>query len=156
MASAEHAVGLRELFERLRSVWAPAGLLGRAVQIPVGSTPYRVVFRENKLRLIRYDIGAQARQPLPILLVPSLINRHYIFDLLPGKSIAEYFARAGFAVFAVDWGAPGDEDRLLTLDRCLGGYLPRALRVAARSAGADQVILLGYCLGGTMAAIATA
>jgi len=155
MESLEHSVGLRELFERLRRSWLP-GLAGRAVQMPVGSTPHHVVWRENKLQLIRYDTGVAARHRLPILLVPSLINRHYIFDLVPGKSIAEFLSNAGFAVYAIDWGAPSDEDRLLTIDRYLGGYLPRALRVAARDVDAEQVVLLGYCLGGTMAAIAAA
>jgi polyhydroxyalkanoate synthase subunit PhaC len=156
MESLEHSVGLRELYEQLRRTWLPPGLAGRAARMPVGSTPHNVVWRENKLQLIRYDTGVTARHPLPILLVPSLINRHYIFDLLPGKSIAEFLSNAGFAVYAIDWGAPSDEDRLLSIDRYLGGYLPRAMRVAARNVGADQVVLLGYCLGGTMAAIAAA
>src|SRR5690606_39405828 len=45
----------------------------------------------------------------PVLLVPSLINRHYVMDLLPGKSMAEDLVASGHDVFCLDWGTPGDE-----------------------------------------------
>jgi polyhydroxyalkanoate synthase subunit PhaC len=117
----------------------------------VGTTPSSVVHRENKWRLLRYD-GAP-RFSTPVLLVPSLINRHYVLDLLPGKSFAEYLIAAGHDVFIIDWGTPGDEDRYLGFDDICDRYLGRAIRLAARTAGSDKVHLLGYCLGGTLAAI---
>ena len=56
---------------------------------PVGSTPADVVHRENKWRLLRYRSEAVVHET-PVLLVPSLINRHYVLDLLPGKSFVEH------------------------------------------------------------------
>ena len=57
---------------------------------PVGTTPADVVLRENKWRLLRYRPRPEGVLfQTPVLLVPSLINRHYVMDLLPGKSMAE-------------------------------------------------------------------
>jgi polyhydroxyalkanoate synthase len=120
----------------------------------VGQTPADAIFSENKWRLLRYRVrpdGLAFRTP--ILLVPSLINRHYVLDLTPGKSFAEYLVAQGFDVFCIDWGTPGDEDRHLTFDEVVDGYLGRAIRQAAKHAPGEKVHVLGYCMGGSLAAI---
>lgn len=121
----------------------------------VGATPSDVVHRENKWRLLRYRARPEGiATRTPVLLLPSLINRHYVLDLLPGKSFAEFLVREGHDVFAIDWGTPGDEDRFLSFDEIVDGYVGRALRVAARLGKSPRgVHVLGYCMGGTMAAI---
>ena len=123
---------------------------------PVGSTPSDVVHRENKWRLIRYRPADVARGPkytTPILLVPSLINRHYVMDLLPGKSLAEDLVKAGHDVYCLDWGTPGDEDRHLSFDDICDRYLGRAIRKVAKSSPRGKTHVLGYCLGGTLSII---
>ena len=122
---------------------------------PVGTTPADVVHRENKWRLLRYRPapGQTRRFQTPVLLVPSLINRHYVMDLLPGKSMAEDLVAAGHDVYCIDWGTPGDEDRFVTFDDVCDKYLGRAIRFAARTSPRNQTHVLGYCLGGTLAAI---
>jgi polyhydroxyalkanoate synthase len=89
-------------------------------------------------------------------MVPSLINRHYVLDLLPGKSFAEWLVAQGFDVYCIDWGTPGDEDRYLTFDEICDGYLGRAVRRVAKSSTAGRVNLLGYCMGGILSSIYTA
>lgn len=118
----------------------------------VGMTPSDVVFAENKWRLLRYRSDAR-RHARPILLVPSLINRHYVLDLLPGKSFAQWLVARGWDVYCVDWGTPGPEDRYVTFDDVCDAALGRAIRRAAKTSGADKVHLLGYCLGGTLTTI---
>jgi polyhydroxyalkanoate synthase len=118
---------------------------------PIGVTPHDVVFTENKWRLLRYR--STPRHRVPVLLVPSLINRHYVLDLLPGKSFAEWMVAQGHDVYIIDWGTPGPEDRWLSFDDVCDAYLGRAIRQTARAAGQPRVHLLGYCLGGTLAAI---
>ena len=121
---------------------------------PVGKTPHDEVFRENKWRLLRYRAPAGGRRfRRPVLLVPSLINRYYVLDLLPGRSLAEYLVGMGHDLFVIDWGTPGDEDRYLSFDTYCDRYLGRAVRKTARISGSQDVHLLGYCLGGTLAAI---
>jgi polyhydroxyalkanoate synthase subunit PhaC len=119
---------------------------------PVGTTPADVIHRENKWRLLRYR-GERPRFATPVLLVPSLINRHYVMDLLPGKSMAEDLVKAGHDVYCLDWGTPGDEDRHLTFDDVCDRYLGRAIRKVASRSPRGKVHVLGYCLGGTLATI---
>lgn len=122
----------------------------------VGVTPSDVVHAENKWKLLRYRARPEGvAHRTPVLLIPSLINRHYVLDLQPGKSFAEWLVAQGFDVFIIDWGTPTAEDRYLTFDEVCDGYIGRAVRVAARCAGEEKVHLLGYCLGGTLAAIYT-
>jgi len=115
---------------------------------PVGQTPHDVVWTENKWRLLRFS-PIQKTYETPILMVPSLINRWYILDLGPQRSLIEWLVAQGHEVFCIDWGTPGAEDRYLTWDDIAGRYVGRALRIAARETGKAHV--LGYCLGGTLA-----
>lgn len=120
----------------------------------VGTSPCDVVFAENKWRLLRYRPGkAGIVHKTPVLLVPSLINRHYVLDLMPGKSFVEFLVGQGYDVYCIDWGTPADEDRFVTFDDVCDTWIGRAIRRAAKSSGAEKVHLLGYCLGGTLTTI---
>src|SRR5215470_12186859 len=101
----------------MRSPFDFKGRIDRARAL-VGTTPADEVHRENKWRLLRYRSRRELSNggSTPILLVPSLINRHYVLDLLPKKSFAEYLLNEGHDVYVIDWGTPGDEDRYLRFD----------------------------------------
>jgi polyhydroxyalkanoate synthase subunit PhaC len=123
----------------------------------VGQTPADVVHRENKWRLLRYRHRPEGvAYRTPILMVPSLINRWYVLDLMPQRSFVEWVVGRGHDVFLIDWGAPGPEDRYLTFDDLCDRYLGRALRIAARSSEHGRAHLLGYCMGGILTAVHTA
>lgn len=123
----------------------------------VGQTPCDEVHRENKWRLLRYRARPQGTAfKTPVLLVPSLINRHYVLDLMPQKSFAEYLVAQGHDTFIIDWGTPGPEDRYLGFDDVCDRYLGRAIRIAASYGAHGTTHVLGYCLGGILAAIHTA
>jgi polyhydroxyalkanoate synthase len=118
----------------------------------VGATPADVVHAENKWRLLRYRPRPEGlAYTTPVLMVPSLINRHYVLDLMPGKSLAEDLVARGHDLYVIDWGTPGPEDRFLSFDDVCDRYLGRAIRVAAQHSETAAVHLLGYCLGGTLA-----
>lgn len=129
-----------------------AALLRRAPRgaPAVGTTPHQVVWTENKWRLLRFT-PARPRYATPVLMVPSLINRWYVLDLGPGRSLIEWLVAQGHEVFCIDWGTPGDEDRYLTWDDIAGRYVGRAVRIAARYGRTGKTHVLGYCLGGTLA-----
>ena len=135
---------------RVPSIAALAAVFGRPVP-QVGTTPADVVHRENKWSLLRYR--SERKHASPVLLIPSLINRHYVLDLMPGKSFAEYLAAQGHDVYCIDWGTPADEDRFVTFDDVCDRAIARALRVASESSPDGRAHVLGYCLGGTLAAI---
>ncbi|MEY3012461.1 MAG: hypothetical protein RIT45_1196 [Pseudomonadota bacterium] len=137
----------------LRRLVALAGLPTRP-RPAVGASPADVVHRENKLRLLRYRADPEvAPSGLPVLLVPSLINRHYVLDLMPGKSLVRWLVAQGHEVYCIDWGTPGPEDAGLGMDDVVLGLLGRSVRVA----GAGRPVhLLGYCMGGMFTAMLAA
>jgi polyhydroxyalkanoate synthase len=138
---------------RLRNL---LGLFTRPKPV-VGATPADVVLRENKLELLRYrPREGGPTHKTPVLMVPSMINRHYVLDLRPGSSLVEYLVQQGHDVYMIRWGTPGAEDRYLTFDAVCDGYLGRCVRYVARHSERGKTHLLGYCMGGTMAAIHTA
>ena len=86
----------------------------------------------------------------PVLLVPSLINRAYILDLTARRSFARSLRERGLRPYLVDWGAPGAGERGFGLDDYIAGRLAPALEAVRRDAG-RPLVLVGYCMGGTMA-----
>ena len=131
-------------------------LLMNPQEVRVGQTPSEVIYTENTLRLLHYTSQTAHRHPVPILIVYALINRPYILDLLPGRSVVESLVAGGLDVYLIDWGAPGAGDQWNTLDRYINGYIHRCVRKVKEATGAEQVNLFGYCQGGTFAAIYTA
>lgn len=117
------------------------------------TTPRQAVWRRGPLTLWRY--ASARREGRPVLLLPSIINRPYIFDLRPGQSLVEFLSQeAGRDVFMLDWGRPGRLDADLGLEDYALGLLRPALREVLRLSGRDAAHLFGYCLGGTFALIA--
>ena len=126
-----------------------------SLEVPVGLTPKEVVWTLNKAKLYRYvpTRPPEERHPIPLLLVYALINKPFIFDLAPGRSYVEYMVDQGFDVYLLDWGAPGPEDQAITFDDYVTEYLSRAVRKVVRVSGADEISLLGYCLGATLVTV---
>lgn len=94
--------------------------------------------------------GKRAEPAIPILLVPSLINRAYILDLSERHSFARWLASNGFWPFVVDWQAPGDAERHFTITDYVVGRLEPALDEVLALTG-ERPALLGYCMGGLLA-----
>jgi polyhydroxyalkanoate synthase len=143
--------------------------LGRAVRAPValveaanvllttgdaviGATPKDVVWTHRKTTLYRYR-SPRRTHPVPVLLVFALINRPDVFDLRPGHSFVEFLLGEGFDVYLLDWGVPDDEDADTGLDYYVCDALPWGMREVLRRSGADELSLLGWCIGGTLCAL---
>ncbi len=122
----------------------------------VGLTPKEVIWTKNKAKLYRYQPAKEKTNKVPLLMIYALINKPYILDLTPGSSLIEYLTDQGHDVYLLDWGTPGYEDRHMKLDDYVLDYIPRAIQKVLRTSGADEVSLLGYCMGGTMTAISAA
>lgn len=124
-----------------------------ATDLPLAPTERDTIFQNGTARVYRFRNPDGRRDDAePILLVPSLINRWYVMDLRPGHSLVEALVEAGFDVYAIDWGVANPEDRYLEWDDLLGRLRRCASRVK-RFADADELGLLGYCMGGTLTAI---
>ena len=130
-----------------------AQVLATAPRPPVGLTPHRVVHTQDKLVLRHYPAAHPVPGRLPVVLVPSLINKAWILDLEPGRSLVAALAEAGWDTFLVDWGVPGPEDATEDVGYVLLELLHRAVDRACRTVGAPRAHVLGYCMGGTLSAM---
>jgi len=138
----------RRISSRLLSLPRVAAL---AAGTTTGATPYDVVFESGTLRLLHYRRETPATARHPLLFCYALINRPYILDLLPNKSVVRRYLDQGFDVFMIDWGVPSEHDRALTLHDYVCGRLAGVIDFILRERGVDQLHLLGYCMGGTLA-----
>jgi polyhydroxyalkanoate synthase len=115
-----------------------------------------VVYEIERVRLLHYKPQGPIRYKTPLIFVYALVNRPYILDLKKGKSVVEHFVKAGFDTYLIDWGVPTHADRHKTLDDYINGYMMDILEFVQERNDVDQVSLMGYCMGGTMAAMFTA
>ena len=116
----------------------------------VGQTPKRVVWSRGPATLARYQARTDVQQPLPLLLVHSLVSRPYILDLVPGNSFVAYLLDQGFDVYLADWGIPTSGDADLGLEDYVLDFLPAMVDAVLEESAADALSLLGYCLGGVL------
>jgi polyhydroxyalkanoate synthase subunit PhaC len=121
----------------------------------IACTPGAVVHRTDVLELIQYTPTTSRVLRCPLVIVPPQINKYYILDLAPGRSMIEHAVGRGQQVFAISWRNPGVEHRDWDLARYVD-ETERALAVARRIARAPSVGVLGACAGGITTAAALA
>ena len=124
-----------------------------AAPVDVGQTPSEVVYTENKLELLRYESLTEHQHRMPILIVYALINRPYILDLQPDRSIVRRMLEAGHDVYLIDWHEPSRLDQRLGLQDYVDRYVDNCVDEVRERSGQDAINVLGYCMGGTMSAM---
>jgi polyhydroxyalkanoate synthase len=119
----------------------------------LATSPGSVVFSSPVLELIQYAPATETVHARPQLIVPPQINKFYVFDLSPGRSIVEHLAGRGFQVFAVSWRNPSAAQRDWNMDTYVAALL-EAIDAVREITGSDDVNLHGACSGAmTMAAL---
>ena len=131
--------------------------------VEVGETPADVVYEENKLELLHYDpeaagidVPEEEREAVPILIVYALINKPYILDLQPDRSVVRRLLEAGHDVYLIDWNEPSRLDQHLTLEDYVDRYIDNCVDTVRERSGKDAINVLGYCMGGTMSVMYSA
>ena len=132
--------------------WKAMKMLDAFIKVPefsVGTTPSEVVYTEDDMRLLHYIPLVKKPRPVPVLIVYALVNRYYILDLQPDKSVVRKLLEDGLDVYIIDWGYPSGVDRYLTIDDYVNGYLDNAVEKVRELSGAERISLFGVCQGGT-------
>lgn len=131
-------------------------VIDAAQRVRVGVTPSEPIYKEDKLRLLQYRTGVPLTFETPTLFIFALVNRPYILDLKPGKSVVAHFVNRGFDTYNIDWGVPSDGDRFLDMEDYIEGYLHRCVERICERTGQDRINIIGYCMGGSMSVMYTA
>ena len=129
---------------------------GFEVGVNMAATPGSVVYRSELIELIQYEPQGKQVHSVPLLFCPPWINKYYIMDLAPGKSLIEWAVQHGHTCFAISYRNPDASMRDLGFEDYLKQGPLDALRVVREITGADEVNTVSVCLGGTLGAIALA
>src|SRR4051794_36611946 len=121
----------------------------------LAATPGAVVFRTEVFELIRYRPTTQTVRAVPLLMVPPTINKFYIADLAPGRSIVEHYLSAGQQVFMISWRNPDERHAAWDLDT-YGQAILDAMDAVERATGSEQVSLQAFCSGGIITSMVLA
>jgi polyhydroxyalkanoate synthase len=150
--------GLRQFVMDMRSEpRIPAMVDGSGFQVGgnLATTEGSVVLRTPVFELLQYTPRTEQVREVPLLLVPPMINKFYIADLAPGRSMVEHYLEGGQQVFTLSWRNPVEEHRGWDLDTYVRAVLD-ALDAVEEVSGADRSHVLGLCAGGIVSSLAVA
>jgi polyhydroxyalkanoate synthase subunit PhaC len=120
-------------------------------EIPVPPAPAVMPVRQQWGSTRLFDYRTPSSLPsLPLLVVPSLLNRSSILDLAATHSLLRFLSQGGISLFLLDWGVPGQVEQTFTLDDYITQRLEPALTVLSQDFQ-QPIRLLGHCMGGLLA-----
>lgn len=116
----------------------------------VGQTPKKSIYRENKLRLYRYEPHDVPQKKTPLLFIYALVNRPFIIDLENERSLIQAFLKKGYPVYLIDWGYPDNTDRKNSLNDYINGFIHRCVQQVKRDALVKKIDVFSICQGATL------
>ena len=116
----------------------------------IALSPGAVVLRDERFEMIQYAPTTSEVREVPLLIVPPMINKFYITDLAPGRSLVEYLVGRGQQVFSISWRNPDENHRDWGLDAYAAAVLD-AIDAIADVTGQERVHVIGNCAGGMLA-----
>lgn len=152
VSGARHLAGDLAAPPRVPSMVPPDAF---TVGTDLGTSPGAVVLRTPLYELIQYQPATETVREVPLLIVPPTINKYYILDLAPGRSMIEYLTGQGQQVFVMSWRNPDERHAGWAFDEYTGAII-EAMRAVAGICSADAVHLLAACSGGILASLTAA
>ncbi len=120
------------------------------VGVDLATTPGRVVFRNRLVELIHYAPTTEKVHKTPLLIITPWINKYYILDLTPKKSLVRWLTDQGFSVFITSWKNPGPDMSGVSFDDYLRDGVDETVQFVCKLHKVPQVALAAYCIGGTL------
>ena len=153
-AVAEQA--LRELQDAQRKFGAGMQTLRAAADVQFGCSAKDVVYSDGKLRLYRYQAVAERQPGPPLLIVYALVNRPYMMDLQPDRSLIRRLLELGVDIYLIDWGDPDGGDRFVDLNDYINRFIDGSVAHILKAHAIPATNILGVCQGGTFSLCYTA
>ncbi|MBU0567324.1 class III poly(R)-hydroxyalkanoic acid synthase subunit PhaC [bacterium] len=147
---------VKEMSELNIKLLKAAETLTEIEEIDVGTAPKELVYETDKVKLYHYKQEGKVTCPIPVVMVYALVNRYYMLDLQPNRSIVRNLLQHGMDLYIIDWGYPTNADRYLTMDDYVNGYLDDCVDYVSKSTGHEKINLMGICQGGTFSAMYSA
>ncbi|HSB57307.1 MAG TPA: alpha/beta fold hydrolase [Nitrosopumilaceae archaeon] len=148
--------GYEKIYNRFADFFLAGSRMLEPFRDRVNRSPSEVIQMKGRFSLLHYKPVVAQKHKTPLLVVYSLINRHYILDLLPKVSVINSLLKQGFDVYATDWGTPDSSYQNMTLEDYAHDYVENAVEKIQEITGSQQVSLFGYCWGGIFALIYSA
>ncbi|MFW1676301.1 class III poly(R)-hydroxyalkanoic acid synthase subunit PhaC [Pontibacter sp. JAM-7] len=139
----------QELYDFNNKLLKSYSTLLQIQEVDVDQTPFATIYQQDKLTLRYYKGSGKKACKTPLLICYALVNRPYMIDLEPKRSMLQRLLELGLDVYLIDWGYPDAADRYLDLDDYINEYLNNAVDQVCTHAGTDKINLLGICQGGT-------
>jgi len=121
----------------------------------IAVTPGSVVARTDVYELIQYKPSTPTVHEYPLLMIPPMINKYYITDLAPGRSMLEFFVAQGYQVFVTSWRNPGQHERHWDTNT-YGGAIVESMQTAREITKSPKVNVIGLCAGGILSSMVAA
>ncbi len=115
-------------------------------------TPGKVVYQNDIFQLIQYAPSTDKVRERPLLIVPPWINKYYILDLTPAKSLIKFLVDQGFTVFMISWVNPDGHLAHKSFEDYMQEGILTAADAVRRETGVEELSVVGYCVGGTLLA----
>jgi len=144
---------IKEILQFSKNVIEAPKFVTAPNELKLESTPYDVVYEEDKVRLMHYRSLTEKQVHTPLIIAYALINRYHILDIHPKKSWVRNLLEQGIDVYMIDWGTPSNIDKFLDMDDYVNGYLNNCIEFVKDESDIEKVSLQGYCTGGTLATI---
>lgn len=126
------------------------------IDADIATTPYDVVYEQDRVKLKHYRPVKEKQLKTPLLLIYALINRETMLDLQPGRSVVQNFLNQGVDVYMIDWGYPTRKDRYLGIDDHVNMYIHDIVDFIRAKNKVPKINIMGICMGGAFSVIFSA